>query len=490
METAPFYITLPSNASKHMFPDNQISNYTVNLAKPVDLKGSLDVALKEIQYPRTWNTFTKHKAKFNIKHEQDPVSIHVGFPHGYYPSVTSVVDAISSIEKYANINLVSDKPTQTSIENSFFMEVSPLATLTPLAPIEFFVSGSTDMYLDLNNTLLHLVCKITKANGANIDDEAKVAPIANPIATMFNQVDINMGDLLITQSDNMYAYRAYIESILNNSREALNTQFSPGLFYKDTHAHFKDRALDGGNDGFKKRDSFAAGSRQFDLLGRVHSDLFFQDRLLVNGIDLKIKLNCNKGVFHLISGDAEQYKLVILSANLFVKRVKRSPSVRLAHPEALQLSNAKYAIERVALKIFSIPAGTRLTQQQNLFMGQLPKLIIIGAVIPAKPFIPSFGTSNLVRENLGQVSITGKHLRDPGVVVSREGYGTSYTLFAFDLTPDMEDGDHYNLIKNGNLKAEIRFTQALATNVNMIVFSVFDNVIQVNHACQIMFHYH
>ncbi|XP_069092626.1 uncharacterized protein F54H12.2-like [Pleurodeles waltl] len=339
---------------------------------------------------------------------------------------------------------------------------------------------------------------------------------------MFNQVYINLDDRLVTQSDNMYTYRAYIESILNYSCEALDTQLSAGLFYKDTHTHFEDTALDGGNDGLKKRASFAAGSRQFDLLGRVHSDLFIQDKLLVNSIDLNIKLNCNKDAFCLISGDAERYKLVILSASLFVKREKVSPSVRLAYAEALQLSSAKYTIERVALKIFSIPAGTRLTQQQNLFMGQLPKLIFKGfvdntafsglytsnpfnfkhyninyaalvhegAVIPAKPFTPSFGTSNFVRGYLGLVSITGKHLCDSGVVVSREGYGSGYTLFAFDLTPDMEDGDLYNLIKNGNLKAEIRFTQALATNVNMIVFSVFDSIIQVNQARQIMFDYH
>ncbi|XP_069068405.1 uncharacterized protein F54H12.2-like [Pleurodeles waltl] len=390
----------------------------------------------------------------------------------------------------SELDLFSLKPTQTSIENSFFMEVSLMAALTPLAPIEFYVSGSTDMYLDLNNTLLHLVCKITKANGADIEDDARVAPIAYPIATMFNQVDINLGNRLVMQSDNMYAYRAYIESILNHSCDALDTQLSAGLFYKDTEAHFENTALDGGNKGFKKRASFAAGSRQFDLLGRIHSDLFFQEKLPVNGIDLKIKLNRNKDAFCLISGDAEQYKLVILSASLFVKRVKVSPSVRLAHAEALQLSNAKYAIERVALKIFTF-SGLYNSNPFNFkhYDIDYASLVHEGAVIPAKPFTPNFGTSNFVREYLGLVSITGKHLRDSGVVISREGYAAGYTLFAFDLTHDMEDGDHYNLIKNGNLKAEIHFTQALATNVNMVVFSVFDSVIQVNHTRQLMFEY-
>ncbi|XP_069059610.1 uncharacterized protein F54H12.2-like [Pleurodeles waltl] len=278
----------------------------------------------------------------------------------------------------------------------------------------------------------------------------------------------------------MYAYRACFESILNYSREALDTKLSAGLFYKDAEAQIEGTPLDGGNNGFKKRASFDASSRQFDLLGRIHSDLFFQDKLIVKGIDLKVKLNRKKDAFCLISGDAEQFKLVILSASLFVKRVKVSPSSRLAHAEALQLLIAKYAIERVALKLFSMPASTRLRQQQNLFLGQLPKLIIIGfvdntafsglytfnpfnfkhydinyaalvhegTVIPAKPYTPSFGIANFVREYLGLVSLTGKHLRDSGVVVSREWYRAGYTLFVFDLTPDMEDGDHYNLMKN------------------------------------------
>ncbi|XP_069059591.1 uncharacterized protein F54H12.2-like [Pleurodeles waltl] len=298
------------------------------------------------------------------------------------------------------------------------------------------------MYLDLNHTLLHLVCKITKVNGTNIEADAAVAPIAYHVATMFNQEEINLGNRLVTQSDNMYAYRAYIESILYYSPKALDTQLSVGLFYKDSQAHFEDTALDGGNNGFKKRASFAAGSRQFDLLGGIQSDLFFQDKLLVNSIDYKLELNHNKDTFYLISGDT--------FSGLYT-----------SNPFNFKHYDINYAA-----------------------------LVHEGAVIPAKPFTPSFGTSNFVREYLGLVSITGKHLRDSGVIVSREGYEAGYTLFAFDLTPYMEDGDHYNLIKNGNLKAEIRFTQALATNVNMVVFSVFNGVIQVNHAQQIMFDYH
>ncbi|KAJ1154247.1 hypothetical protein NDU88_007001 [Pleurodeles waltl] len=96
-------------------------------------------------------------------------------------SIMAFVHCASGECAKSELDLFSLKPTQTSIENSFFMEVSPMAALTPLAPIEFYVSGSTDMYLDLNNTLLHLVCKITKANGANIEADARVARSPTPL---------------------------------------------------------------------------------------------------------------------------------------------------------------------------------------------------------------------------------------------------------------------------------------------------------------------
>ncbi|XP_069059375.1 transient receptor potential cation channel subfamily M member 2-like [Pleurodeles waltl] len=194
-----------------------------------------------------------------------------------------------------------------------------------------------------DNMLLHLNCKIAKVDGSNTASDTKVVTIAYPIATIFNQVDITLDDGRITQSDNMYAYMAYIKGILNYSHDTLDTKISEDLFYKDTYGHFEDKEPDEDN----------------------------QDKLLVNSIDLKIKLNCNKDSFCLISGDAAQYKLVILSTSLFVKVVKVSPTVRQAHAKALQLSKAKYTIERVALKILSIPTGSesgfRVSTVVNLF---------------------------------------------------------------------------------------------------------------------------
>ncbi|XP_060091260.1 uncharacterized protein F54H12.2-like [Heteronotia binoei] len=422
----------------------------------------------------------------------------------------------------SELDLFQIAPMQTSVERCLYIEVPPLTALSESAPLDFFIAGNGDDYMDLNNTLLYLCCKIVKEDGTDLDRNARVSLVNYPIASIFSQLDVTLGDRLISQSHNAYPYRGFIEAVLNYSNDTLNTQFSAGLFYKDTAAQHESTALDGDNDGFVKRAALAAGSRKIDFLGQLHSDLFFQEKLLLNGVDVKIKLTRSKNAFCLMAGDLNRdCKLIILSASLFVKKVRVAPGVRLGHAEALFTANAKYPVDRVDIKVFSIPTGSRVSNQENLFWGQLPKLLVIGLVdnesfsgahnknpfnfkhydinffalymdreqVPTKPLQPDFEDGNCVREYMQLVQAAGKHMKDRSLLVNREEFSQGYTLFAFDLSPDQECTDHYSLIKTGNLRAEVRFARALPHTVNMIVYGIFDNVIEINHRRNVLFDY-
>ena len=43
-----FYVTLPSNASMNIYPDNKKSNYTTQFNTPIRLDGNYEVALANI----------------------------------------------------------------------------------------------------------------------------------------------------------------------------------------------------------------------------------------------------------------------------------------------------------------------------------------------------------------------------------------------------------------------------------------------------------
>lgn len=55
--------------------------------------------------------------------------------------------------------------TQTSIEKSTYVEIPPLTSISDTAPLEFFISASSEDYFDLNNTYIYTRVKITKADG-------------------------------------------------------------------------------------------------------------------------------------------------------------------------------------------------------------------------------------------------------------------------------------------------------------------------------------
>ncbi|XP_060092529.1 uncharacterized protein F54H12.2-like [Heteronotia binoei] len=417
----------------------------------------------------------------------------------------------------SELDLFQIAPTQTSIERCLYIEFPPLAALSESAPLDFFIAGNGDDYMDLNNTLLYLCFKIVKEDGTNLDRNARVSLVNYPIASIFSQLDVTLGDRLILQSHNTYPYRGFIEAVLNYSNDTLNIQFSAGLFYKDTAAQHVSTTLDGNNKGFVKRAALAAGSRKIDLLGQLHSDLFFQEKLLLNGVDVKIKLTRSKHTFCLMADDLNRgCKLNILSASLFVKKVRVAPGVRLGHAEVLFTANAKYPLDRMGIKVFSIPAGSRVSNQENLFLGQLPKLLVIGLVdnksfsgahnknpfnlkhydinffalyldgeqVPTKPLQPDFEGGNCVKEYMQLVQATGKHMKDRSLLVNCEEFAQGYMLFAFDLSPD-----HYSSIKTENLRAEVRFARVLPHTVNMIVYGVFDNVIEINHRRNVLFDY-
>ena len=47
----------------------------------------------------------------------------------------------------------------------------------------------------------------------------------------------------------------------------------------------------------------------------------------------------------------------------------------------------------------------------------------------------------------------------------------------------------FQLIKQGNLRVEIHFAEALTTTINVIMYAEFDNVIEIDSNRQVLFDY-
>ena len=70
-----------------------------------------------------------------------------------------------------------------------------------------------------------------------------------------------------------------------------------------------------------KRAAFTNASNVIELLAPIHSDIFFQEKLMLNGVDIKIRMTRAKDEFCLMRDDAVGYKLNIVSASLLSKKL-------------------------------------------------------------------------------------------------------------------------------------------------------------------------
>lgn len=418
----------------------------------------------------------------------------------------------------AELELFTVPPTNISMEKGTVTEHLPISSLNGGGPIEFHVT-SAEEYIDVGRTFLYIKAKITKANGNNMAADDGVGPVNLFLHSLFSQVDITLNNKLITPSVNTYPYRAYIEKLLSYGTDAKNSQLSSELWYIDSVDMDAKNPLDDtettANPGLVSRGDFMKESSSVEMMGRLHCDIFLQDRYLMKGTDMNIKLTRSAELFHLMSNKGTGFKTVIEDAVLFVRKVKLNPAIPNAHDKLLNQGKlAKYPVRRSVVSTFTISQGSMSINKDNVIMGQLPRRIIVGLVkntafngvvtenpfnfqhfkltylalkvgseqFPSKPLTPNYDSDLFLRSYMTLFEGTGMLNDNRGHGITRTSYKDGFALYAFDMTPDMTDGSHVDLIKHGNIKMELQFKEALASTVNVIVYAEYDNVIQVDRA--------
>ena len=340
----------------------------------------------------------------------------------------------------SEVDLFSVPPTQQSLERGRWIDYAPISSVeNPDSAITFLIAG-TDEYIDLSKTILTVMGNIMKKDGTTKltgGDQTNVAPVNNFLHSLFKQVDVYLNGKQVTPAMGTYAYRSYIETLLNYDVSAKESQFSSALYYKDTAGKMEEtgtlwssqvinyKAITGanasvkvyapptGNVGFAKRQKFIVNGNQFVLSGPIFSDIFMTDRLLLNMMDLKVVLNRSTDSFSLMDKNdtAIEPKVHFTDVVLKVRKVKVDQSVSDGVERMLKQTPALYPIRRVECKILTIPQNLPNTRQDNIFSGIIPKTFVFGLVhvdaatgiYEKNPYnFQHFGVSNLSLTANGQ----------------------------------------------------------------------------------------
>ena len=112
------------------------------------------------------------------------------------------------------LDVFTVESTQTSILETYHLELRFVTSdLTP-GPIEFYYAGSSDKYIDLASIKLYIKCDITKSDGGDLDIGAKTTTINNLLHALFTQVGLYLSHRLVDSSIPTYPWKAYLETCL------------------------------------------------------------------------------------------------------------------------------------------------------------------------------------------------------------------------------------------------------------------------------------
>ena len=440
--------------------------------------------------------------------------------------MSKLIDHLSLPSSKTELDLFSVPPTQVSIESGYWHVARLVNANSNNGPWRFVIQADPH-YIQLNKNYLYVKVKIAKADGTNLTVADVVGPINILAKTLFKQVKVHINGKLAFDSGDMYAYRAFLETELNYDFGAKQSQLGAALYHKDKPAGDGVDVNVAGNQGFvKRRERFFNNETSFEveMMAPIHGDIFMTDRLMLDNTEIQLELHRNPDAFALLcfAEAPEAYKLEILDMSWHIRKVEILRSVQMGLESALQQHTAKYPIRRVVMRKLHVQQGRRSTPNNTLFNGQIPRRLVVGfvdsdayygnykkspfvfnnysvtnakvtaggVVYPREVLQMNFAQNQYVRPYVQLFESLGNSKEDTGNCITMKDFKNSHCLFVFDLSPDEQDGSHWELLREGSTSIDMQFgVDVPVGGIEMIVYAEFDNLVSIDRNRNIFFDY-
>ena len=424
---------------------------------------------------------------------------------------------MSSIKNTA-LCLFDDADVQMDITRTVRVDFYPVHNIVPGAPIEFKVPGTPDDYIDLGDIRVLLHLKIVKKDKKAWDAADDVAFINLPVGSCFQDVFLKIADTQVEGGQHLYAYAAYLRTLLQFHPSAKRTHLEAWGWHEDTPAEFSD--LDN-NEGHKARKEETDGGKIWEVMGPLYLDMTHQPRYLLPSTNLHLKLLPAKPEFVLL-GKSDNYDYEIVKCELQVPRISVMDTVLSGHNKGLEKYNAKYILNHVDLTYFTITKENKLFIKDGLYLSQVPKLLALGLIdhdafngnikknpfdfhhfnlnkialyrdgelVPGQILTPDYDNDHFSRAYNQTMESLHYFNTDDSNGMTMEHFKNGYNLYIFDLTPDTTaQGPHRHLMRTGSLRLELGFKKNLTSAVTVILFGLIDAKLEITKMRDILVSY-
>ena len=410
------------------------------------------------------------------------------------------------------LSLFQPPPVEKSIEKLEWIEFRPVGQISTGSTIEFNVTSTGSNYINLKKSRLQIKCKIVKLDGSDAPAVDKVAPVNLTLSALWRQVDVLLQQKIISPDiGTAYPYKALLDVLLKNKDD---TQLQSELFYKDTgeaDAMDNTNPVDGVNIGLLHRYVHSRGSRIFSLEGPLRVDICEQDRALLNGVPITVRLYPSSESFRLMDEEEAKHKIIITDAVLNVCFVKINPEVIIAHDSALKIGAALYPINQSRIVTYSLPKGSYQYTADGIFNGEIPSNMVVGLVssdafagsyaknygnfkhfnvnylefsidgnsTPVSPFAPNYKDNHYTKEFLSLFNNRYPQT-STDAIIDRESYPQGYCLYAFNI--GQTDDDVTSQPRTGHTRLTVKFGEALKESATLIIYAKFPKVVKIDQS--------
>ena len=417
-------------------------------------------------------------------------------------------------------------------------------------PILFTVPASDDYY-DLNETKLEIKVRLKTAGTGGVSDAEGTASDGNNSKyiycvnnfghSLFNQMNLSFNGVMMTEQSNAYHQKAYLETIVNYSRQEGETTLAPQGWVNELNVvdHFTPTNADtddepdvanwAGKTGLKALTSRLVGNAFHTFIIKPHIAVLKTGKCLVPNVQIDLELYLNDYttfLFGTTDTDTTVNKKIptVAEGDLFVtlwmKKITLSSSTYNLLQKERSLSKTrkvKYPVVRSEIRTYSFDGRSTRWSQDNVFLNKVPIRVIIGLMkstnyngeLPKYPFAYEKLGVQRVRQRIdgeeypyralelgaGNTKISDllgydrfltasgayKNHRVPMMLPGDWGQGKNCTLYMFNNAPgDADDPSYRNPKLTGNVSYEIDFRANVGENVTVVIWSEYENYYEID----------
>jgi hypothetical protein len=419
------------------------------------------------------------------------------------------------------LDLFREPTAQEGILKSSWVEYRSISQLGINEPLQFTIPSSGSQYIDLKKSFLRLKLKIVDGKGEDLPNATPVAFCNNILHTIWSNVEFQIGGKMISSSGVLYPYKAYFDTLLDFGLCPKLSHLQAQGFFPDTPKSFDlTDPSDKANVGLLARGVLSNGSKEFDLIGPLAVDIAQQGKLLLNGVNLSLRLWPSSPEFCMMATKGEgvtKFQFQITEAVLKVCKVTLASSVLISHAESFKRSDALYPYYKTLLKTETVTKGSLSHTIENIFLGEVPSMVTIGFVASEgfngsfvrNPFKMDVSVVKKISLHVDDVSTPALPLKvdgeryidayqqlysalgcfneDQSIGISREDWGEGYGLFCFELAPNQFDKRAQSITKSANVRLNIEWNGTLPENYNVIIYAKTPSLISIDKSRKIVY---